>query len=343
MARKRARQTSSEEHASALSAMLPSPPSTVASESPRTKASKRRRQAASDETSSSEGVSIIQEEFRAGAPFLCVLPAETSALPDADFFNNQAHQANVVREVRDILQRHSVAMRSITGPFRRRGAYGRQNDRPDRAVVVEARKGDDNTWYTAIEAILERYNALGFEDLNIEIVDDRANHFHISPIDRNNPFIATWPSITPHLMQVLNDTDCNIPWLTIDCVRLGYQRPEEEAPNPITVLVTIDEHAIALNNAWLKNELEKSLIAAGASYVAVRIFRGGFFRCAGEQKNYKVKAEVGSSISLAGNTTTGTLGGYVAVAERRTGQIKVMGLTCHHVLRPENHPSIAGK
>ncbi|KAI9706351.1 MAG: hypothetical protein M1836_003356 [Candelina mexicana] len=338
-ARKRARQTSSEVHTQALSTMFPSPPSTVASGSPR---AKRRREAASDSTSSSEGVCIIQEEYRAGGPFLCVLPAQTLALTDDDVFSGDpARGANLISAVITILQRYQVQMKTISGPFRRRGVYEVKGNRPDRVLLIEAKKEDDSAWYNVIEAILNLFAGLEHEDLNVELLDDRANEFNISPILRDDPFVSRWPSLKPRVMQVLNDPDCKIPWKTVDCVRLGYQASADETPSSITVLITIDEHAIALNNTWLRHEIQQTLNAAGAPSVAVRIFRGGFFLCVGESKDYKIKADMGSAISLPGTNNTGTLGGYVSVAEMGTGQKKIVGVTCHHILRPENHPSIA--
>ncbi|KAI9797652.1 MAG: hypothetical protein M1835_007400 [Candelina submexicana] len=339
-ARKRARQISSEVHTQALSTMFPSPPSIVGSGSTR---AERRREAASDSTSSSEGVCIIQEGYRAGGPFLCVLPAQTLALSTDDVFSGDpARRANLISAVITILQRYQVQMKTISGPFRRRGVYEVEGNRPDRVLLIEARKEDDSAWYNVIEAILNLFAVLEHEDLNVELLDDRANEFNISPILRDDPFISKWPSLKPRVMQVLNDSDCKIPWKTIDCVRLGYQASTDETLGSITVLITINEHAIALNNTWLKHEIQQTLNAAGAPSVAVRIFRGGFFVCVGESKDYKIKADMGSAISLPGTNITGTLGGYVSVAERGTGQKKIVGVTCHHILRPENHPSIAG-
>ncbi|KAI9722206.1 MAG: hypothetical protein M1812_001678, partial [Candelaria pacifica] len=137
--RKGARQISSEQHEQSLNTMMPNPSSTTASMS---EAAKQRREAASSNTSSEEGFSIIQEEWRAGGPFLCVTPAVTIPLDEDDIFIKDPNlQKRVMREVTTITERNGISIDDSSPespPMRRRGVGEPETNRPDRVLLVGA-------------------------------------------------------------------------------------------------------------------------------------------------------------------------------------------------------------
>ncbi len=270
----RIRQISAEQYAKAFEAMLPNPPPMNAAFS--SAEAMRRRQAASRNTSTEDGTPIVQELWRAGGPFLCVTPASTLALHVNDPFRNLERQNLVITEVQRAVDRHGVKVTKISGPHRRRGCGEPEYDHLDRVVLVEAVREENDAWFLAIRDILNLFRSFGWDDVNVEFIDERDDTFFLSPIVAGDRFKLDWPDLKPRVMAFLNDDVMPVPCLTVDCVRKGYGVSADTSP--FTVIITLREDAIAWNPWWIKQTLEDIMAEAGGAYITVDVLRGGQWR-----------------------------------------------------------------
>ncbi|KAI9773303.1 MAG: hypothetical protein M1839_002163 [Geoglossum umbratile] len=154
------------------------------------------------------------------------------------------------------------------------------------------------------------------------------------PIEEDHPLIPAWHGIKLAILQTLQGSKIN--WTALEV----FRRRETTKPTieDTTVLLTItgdtQDVDAADNDPQLRNIRERIFaicLKNGHGYVHVETIYGRAYRNVSLDLPFKKEGQLGASIGI-GNSS-GTLGGYVALSIGNNPP-KVYGLTCHHVVRP---------
>ncbi|KAM5458288.1 hypothetical protein MaudCBS49596_000201 [Microsporum audouinii] len=310
---------------------MPTPPSSSFSGSiPAHRPRRIRRVEGSSESEAPSSIGddeIHNEDYRAGGPHLVRLPGLSEPLERRDPLDVTWDE--VLRApVRSILDRYRVDMSSAV-PVRR--CFNVVSERYD-TILILARKHNlaSDSWFRACKDILQLFRSKGLMQLNVEILDKRANPRIVTyPISPDDPFVRAWNSIRPQVLSILGRND----WTLLYVIR---QRVEDQREGPITVAITVAEESI---NDWtrIRDEIVQLLDSNGYYGVAVNIRRGDIWNMAQyshaflEDRDWDTRAKLGGSLGPQGSReSASTFGGFVDLQSSVSGQWTRYGLTNFH-------------
>ncbi|KAI9793374.1 MAG: hypothetical protein M1816_000266 [Peltula sp. TS41687] len=292
----------------------------------------------------SEDLRIFEDERRCGGPVLSLLPSQYLELDREDPLRDENKREALQSEIIRCLEDAGVHARSI---WLTRQHYGYDDDTKSHRVYVITAKlpkpGPHNPWIAASSAILELFRAQGHPGLNVDIRPDyscpRGYHVHPEsfPLLPSDSSAINWVDLRPKLLTVLEDS----PWLSIDFARYGESKSARD--NPVTLFVTLQKDTPAKVYRHVKQTLVTFLERSRPVKIEVVVLLGRveLHLDAYDQEHYSLKAGVGANIGLKGDDKkSGTLGGYITLQHPSTGECRVFGLTCWHVVRPAAHPEI---
>ncbi|EZF26665.1 hypothetical protein H103_01209 [Trichophyton rubrum CBS 288.86] len=300
----------------------------------------RRTEGSSEsEASSAIGDSeVYNEDFRTGGPHLVRLPAFNHHLTQNDPLL-VAWEDKLDAPVRTILKNYNVDIIGV-GPLRRSSTSS--TEKYDTALVT-ARKHvvTSDSWFRACKEMLQLFRSQWFMQLNVEIIDTRANPQLISyPVSVSDPFVDSWRVLRPVVLEILANSD----W-TLLCVvrRRGVNQPE----GPITVALTVTEESV---NDWtaVRDAIVKLLDSRGHYNVAVEICRSNIWHASSfddpvlSRRDWDVRAKPGGSLDPRGSTSSAsTFGGFIDLQNPISGQWKRFGMTNFYcvIAGSESHPS----
>ncbi|OJJ43556.1 hypothetical protein ASPZODRAFT_2114065 [Penicilliopsis zonata CBS 506.65] len=281
-----------------------------------------------------EGIveSFIDEELRAGGPFLCPLPATFRSLSDQvsrydDIFNDDG-----MREaVEAIIKEHGI-QRKTWGVGLRRADWFPEDD-PIVTLLIEATKTAVEDKWVELSKALRRFLIMrGFPDASVEIIDPRAMLPRFThPLLRSDQLFPLWDQILSIILDSIDLTDITV----ISCWRYGVSSTTEE--NPPTIIVTVKRDSI---RTWkpLREMIVSILDTHYLDDVSVNIEKGSVFQCISKADVrlptslwQQAKALPGVSLGNTLNTdSSGTFGGYIELQNKK-GEWVRFGLTCYHV------------
>lgn len=290
----------------------------------------------------SDDLPIFEDERRCGGPVLVLAPAERLSLVNDDPLRDDYAKDELRKEVIRRLDDAGVLWKSID-LARLRYIDDYSDDTAHRVFVVTATMPDDNhpndPWFTAVNSIMELFRAQNHTALNVEISADTSfphgshKEPQLFPLLPSDPPEIDWDTLRPALLRHLTEA----PWRSIDVVRYGEFDSVQK--NPVTVLVTLAERTVAGDYRRIKQELGRFLDKERPGKLqAVLCLGRPQLRKDLDIKHYSRKVEMGASIGLKGDKDrSGSFGGYVTLQDPRTKECKIFGLTCWHVVRPQEN------
>lgn len=271
---------------------------------------------------------FLNEDLRAGGPYLCSIPVKTTVLPRTHRLSGP--QLEIEEHVRRILGEYSIAPTYVH--ILQRQSIIEPELVPIVTVYIEAsRRHVDGTWVAAARKILDMMRQRGHVGLSVEIADKAAfDPLHFSPVYQTDRIFSCWKEVYKKIIHervLLN-------WVTLGCWRIGTST--NSADNPPTVFVTVP---LALEGDWRHSRegVIRILDLFDLPNVAVRIHKDSVSlfeepdeRIPLETSYLKRGAQVGHSIGIRGlDLTSGTLGGFVQLLDQRNQWVD-FGISCSH-------------
>jgi hypothetical protein len=145
-------------------------------------------------------------------------------------------------------------------------------------------------------------------------------------IGKDHPIVECWePSLRAIVIQHLNLRSDE--WIALDVFRRGWSR--EPIKCEPTIVITL-KRGTEVGGAWdaIAQNIREISVAKCGSTIEVEILLGELSRLG--QSSWEEIPTIGSSIGLAGSSSSGTVGGFLDL--RTSLQTVRVGLTCHHVL-----------
>jgi hypothetical protein len=175
---------------------------------------------------------MLNEDFRAGGPSLCSLPALTFLIPQSHPTQSKWGQ-DFVNEIIEILKRHSVDWKDIALTERRSKRY--QDIGPTETVLIPATKTHlDKSWLRASIELRSLFLIHGLETFNVEIIDQRAHaKIFTFPTFPNDKIHGQWNNLSLRVCELIGLDG----WLSLECFRRG-KNPSPEHNSP-TILLTV--------------------------------------------------------------------------------------------------------
>ena len=326
----------SSEAAYAGPAHLVTPPGSHSPESVRSK-----RSDGSSSSSSSKTHQFTIEDFRITGPIY--LPVPVQFLTSADDVYTEAWAAGLESEVYQILSSHNIK-HAVANLYKRETRHTGAIIRSADYIFVETTKLQDvdDQWLNAAVAILELCHSKGFNDLNVEIAEERGLIPKITAtIQPTLNIVSDWDVVLPGILEALKP---NKEWLTIDLVSRAAGPVSRSAEQPLwvpTVLILIKETTDESFTAACDDIA--ALLNPRYPQVAVEIVRGtlhgsgtgnidAVFRHHGE-KLWQESAYMGASIQRtdpAAGVGPATFGCFLKLTGQE-GSSRVCGLTNFHV------------
>jgi hypothetical protein len=278
---------------------------------------------------------MLNEDFRAGGPYLCSLPA-------LNFPASQGHPAQIkwgqdfINEIIKILNRHSVAWMDIVLRSRRSERY--QDTGPTETVLISATKAQrDKSWLRTCLEIRSLFLGYGLDTLNVEIIDNRANtEFFTFPTFPEDKIHSLWNDLSLRICELIRLEG----WLSLECFRRGPS--PDRLQNSPTVLLTVPRDSI---KDWkpARDEIIALLNAVNLQDVAVEILRSHIWQAANvdltgvvlPDNAWEKEAQLGMSIGPRNLDYSGsTFGGFIK-ALSPDDKWRKFGLTCYHCIELE--------
>ena len=310
--------------------------STASSEDQRSRSNKGSSN--DDEPQGSDG--FVNEDWRAGGPYLCTIPTLTCKIPrDHPLYDRLVMDSiPLYLEIAPILESAGVNERSMG--FLRRQSLFEPEAQPIVTLSIDATKRDtEEDWLSVSRSVCEFLDSQGLPDVSVEICDARAvlpDLYHL--IVPEDAIFPIWDRVLETMLENCDLTD----WNSVGCYRIGKE--EDWKKNPPTVIVTV-------NNSlpdW--RPTRETIVAILDSFhlpmVGVKIKRDNIiFGCSSRPNisstSLKDMVQVGHSIGRRGyRGESGTFGGWVELLNSATGQWHTFGLTCAHSVLPSDVPGM---
>lgn len=290
----------------------------------------RRNKSSSDESTGAGPAwdNFLNEDLRAGGPYLCSIPLKTTVLPPTHRLSGP--QVEIEEHVRRILSEHGITPTYVH--IVQRQSIVEPELVPVVTVYIEAsRHRVDGTWVAAARQVLDMMRQRGHVGLSVEIADKAAfAPLRFAPVYQTDRIFSLWKELYQKIVRdgVLQK------WLTLSCWRIGTS--VNSTDNPPTVFVTVP---LALEGDWrhCREGIVRILDQFDLSNVAVRIHKDSVSLSQEpddhtplETSYLKLGAQVGHSIGIRGlDLAPGTFGGFVQLLNQRDQWVD-FGISCSH-------------
>lgn len=203
-------------------------------------------------------------------------------------------------------------------------------------------------WKSALVLIFRILRAEGALDMHVLLSSyDLPEEKYIFPIELDDPLVTLWPKKLLDLVVSILDS-YQLDFGAIEVFRYGHNN-QDACP---TILITVeDENEEGKEATWQKacTDISNHCQSEGADLpVALREYVSG--RKEHDEtptggivgRVYNPLVSMGTSIGVEPKGA-GTLGGYLELKDRKTGAIKLVGLTTYQVVRGSDKDWPAGK
>ncbi|EDN07758.1 predicted protein [Histoplasma mississippiense (nom. inval.)] len=317
--RRRMNRSSEEAYASPVLRFLSEPPASLPSPHISQERFRRTRGSSTDEDETEDG--ILSEDFRVGSPFLCTVPA--IGTPLASDHPLQRQWPELRPKFVEILSKYRIRHSTMDPCLRTSETY--EDEGPIETVLICAHRTErDDSWKNTCKDVLSTLWSSGFDNVSVELIDERANIEKItSPVMPKDPIYSKWDDISRKI-----------------CDLLGL---EESHP---TVLLTVPRDT---TKEWKskRDEISMLLDNEGLGEVAVEIIRSTIWRATEVDLTsaifpdhaWETRVKLGASIGVHNSDYGGsTFGGFVELLDSEKNKWHVFGLTCYHAVEPGNVP-----
>lgn len=334
--RRRMNRSSEEAYASPVLRFLSEPPVSLPSPHISQERFRRTRGSSTDEDETEDG--ILSEDFRAGGPFLCTVPAIGTPLSSDHPLQRQWPE--LCPKFVEILSKYRI-QNSTMDPCLRTSETNEDEGPIETVLICAHRTERDDSWKNTCKDVLSILWSSGFDNVSVELIDERANIEKItSPVMPKDSIYSKWDDISRKICDLLGLEG----WLSLECFRRGTsQDPQESHP---TVLLTVPRDT---TKEWKskRDEISMLLDNEGLGEVAVEIIRSMIWRATEVDLTsvvlpdhaWETRVKLGASIGVHNSDYGGsTFGGFVELLDSEKNIWRVFGLTCYHAVEPGNVP-----
>ncbi|PGH34883.1 hypothetical protein GX50_02234 [[Emmonsia] crescens] len=328
--------SSEEAYASPVVRFLSEPPVSLPSPHISQERFRRTRGSSSDEDETEDG--IRSEDFRVGGPVLCTVPAIGTPLASDHPLERQWPELHP--KFVEILSKYQIQINAMAACLRT--SKTNEDEGPVETVVISANRTErDDSWKNMCKDALSILRSFGFDNISVELIDERANIEKItSPVMPEDNIYNQWDDISRKICDLLGLEG----WLSLECFRRGTnQYPQKDHP---TVLLTVPRDT---TKTWKskRDEISVLLDKEGLGEVAVEIIRSKIWRATEVDLTnvvlpdhaWETKVKLGASIGVHNSNYRGsTFGGFVELLDTEKNGWHVFGLTCYHAVEPGDVP-----
>ncbi|EER44658.1 conserved hypothetical protein [Histoplasma capsulatum H143] len=301
--RRRMNRSSEEAYASPVLRFLSEPPVSLPSPHISQERFRRTRGSSTDEDETEDG--ILSEDFRAGGPFLCTVPAIGTPLSDS----GQSYALSSSKSSR------SIGSKIAPWDPCLRTSETNEDEGPIETVLICAHRTErDDSWKNTCKDVLSILWSSGFD--------------------------TKWDDISRKICDLLGLEG----WLSLECFRRGTsQDPQESHPTVLLTVPRDttkewkskrDEISMLLDNEGLGEvavEIIRSMIWRATEVDLTSVVL--------PDHAWETRVKLGASIGVHNSDYGGsTFGGFVELLDSEKNIWRVFGLTCYHAVEPGNVP-----
>ncbi|KAJ9266640.1 hypothetical protein DTO195F2_1163 [Paecilomyces variotii] len=308
----------------------PSSESDASSISPLRDGRRRKNRDSSDDADSAElPDGLVDEDFRAGGPYLCHVPVRSVELHRSPFSSPMSSRGqDLVRMISEILRSYNIQPQLLDFCGRISTIDPEMSPTPTVVVLTENRPFG-NRWIDACRSIRRLLVREGLHQYSVEIASRRAFQPPLYfPTKHTDAIYHMWPRVLDRILE-MDTTNVNV----IDCFRMGYEERRDD--NPPTVILSVERRS-QRNWKILRENIVHLLNSLGLWSVGVSIGPGAVVKQVAHPLDlYKTGAQAGVSLGVHGsNKAAGTFAGWIEIENPRTSQWGKFGLTCFHCVDP---------
>lgn len=277
---------------------------------------------------------FVELEFRAGGPYLCPDPAAIDVLPRNHRLYSQIEtvQETINEEANEILGRYGVDYSIMT--FCERHSMFELGGPVPTLLITATKSSPAGNWVMPsreIAILLSRYK---LSEISVEICDPRSDLLeNYDPVPCSDPVYPIWD----HLLSVILELSDTRYWNFIGCFRIGRNNWTENDSTILVMVKDVDvdwrihrEHIVSILDSF-------ALPTLGVKIVCDDIVPYSVYKPELPDIALKTAVGVGQSVNRRDHDGSGTFGGWVELF--KDGKWKKYGLTCSHVVLPEDTAS----
>ncbi|EFR01132.1 hypothetical protein MGYG_04137 [Nannizzia gypsea CBS 118893] len=310
----------------------PSPPSSASP--PPTRKRRIEGSSESDGEAFLGDLSIYNQDYRCGGPYLVELPAITKVPSPQDPLHAR-WESELLGPVVEILDKNKVDYNPYcgVGPAQRASDEDVVREWHDTILISATKHNLDRSWYFACKEIRSLLEAKNMSQFNVEIIDARASVYpRAFPIDPKDPFVKQWPPLQDMIIDMLGDRH----WTLLQPLLLG-QPDDFLGPRTMTVSLMVRPES---TSDWtdVRERMVQILDSHGLKHVAVTVHRGSVLHTLSdfrilEKRDWELPTVFGGSIGMRdSNASSGTFGGYLEL-QMENGTWRKYGITNYHCIR----------
>ncbi|KAI9373417.1 hypothetical protein BJX61DRAFT_382548 [Aspergillus egyptiacus] len=318
---------------------LPARPS---SSNPLTRTDHRRRRTNRSSTDSDpirQWDGFIEEDYRAGGPNLCPLPARTPSIPQEhpEWNHLILHGEPVLREISRIVER-TLHVACVDASFVCRQAVFDRSSQPQLTVLINVKRDDPEarSWIGVAREVKKYLSSQGITTVAVELLDPEfGRQPYIWPCFPSDAIWDVWEKLAMKIVSHVGLQDC----VSMGCHRIGVHESREMcAP---TILLSV-ERGSRRNWKVVREKIVEMLQKFSLGMVAVLIREDLPVSTVGDEPDFVVsgsfcteRAKNGYSIAYHhGHKGQGTLGGWLEIQNPSNGVWMPMVITCAHCVLP---------
>ncbi|KAJ9295969.1 hypothetical protein DTO271G3_5544 [Paecilomyces variotii] len=293
-----------------------------------------RRRKSRDSSEDSDSVDLpdglINEDLRAGGPYLCAIPTRSVSLRGTPTFNQIEHRMqHLVQNISQIVHSYGITIEE----FDICGRISRIDPEPvviPITFIVTPTRPIDSKWVEACRQVLDFFRKEGLPQFSVEIACRRAfeSPFYF-PVKRTDEIYPVRYQVLDCIFKDVELTGIN----AIECFRVGYNVDQDESQPTIVVSVN---RRLSRNWKYIRERIVNIINSMNLWSVGVSIGPGEVLRhIAFRLHGFKSEAQAGLNLGVHGSEkSAGTLSGWIEIEHPRTKRWQKLALTCFHCVDP---------
>ncbi|KAJ9265169.1 hypothetical protein DTO212C5_6843 [Paecilomyces variotii] len=273
---------------------------------------------------------LINEDLRAGGPYLCAIPTRSVSLRGTPTFSQIEHRMeHLVQNISQILHWHEITIEE----FDICGRISRIDPEPaviPTAFIVTPTRSIDSKWVDACRQLLDFFRKEALPQFSVEIACRRAFESPCYfPVKRTDAIYPVWHQVLDCIFKDVELTGIN----AIECFRVGYNVNQDESQPTIVVSVN---RRLSRNWKYIRERIVNIINSMSLWSVGVSIGPGEVLRqIAFPLDEFKAEAQAGLNLGVhRSEKSAGTLSGWIEIEHPRTKRWQKLALTCFHCVDP---------
>ncbi|KAE8150227.1 hypothetical protein BDV25DRAFT_140064 [Aspergillus avenaceus] len=300
---------------------------------------KRTKRSSSDEVPVPQNDGLLEEDYRAGGPRLCELPAVKAIIPSTHPDANLIEQkrGSLILGIQAITRDSSLDVLEVDLVGRKARGSAWQPSLVTAMVTAHRPSPDERGWLGVARRILEYLVTEGLEATNVEIIDPCLESTpYVFPCYQSDPIYPYWERVACRILQRFELKD----WVSLGCQRVG--RINSQSLCPPTVVLSVSRTASHRHWKPVREGILRILDQYNLFTVGVLIRYDLETESQGSDSDLYMQAsmctteaKVGYSLGLHDTTYGhGTFGGWLEIQNPTTQKWVPFGVTCAHCILP---------